>query len=57
MSCAIDPISLAHQWRKSLCDDDDGALRKNHCRLWFLQWVFPIGAPTAQWRKKQEDVL
>ncbi len=33
MICAIEPPSLAHQWRKALCADDKGALRINPWRI------------------------
>jgi hypothetical protein len=47
MTCAITPISMARQWRKSVCAVVIGALRKNQWRIGVRRLVFLM---ERQWR-------
>jgi hypothetical protein len=47
MTCAINLLSMAHQWRKRVCAVVIGALRKNQWRFGCAIGVFPT---ERQWR-------
>jgi len=51
MSCAINLLSMAHQWRKPVCAVVIGALKEKPMAYWLRHWLFPDGAPMAQQRQ------
>jgi hypothetical protein len=53
MSCAINPISMAHQWRKPFCAVIDWCPKEKAMAHLLAPLAFSNGAPMAQWRTKQ----
>jgi hypothetical protein len=45
--CAINPFSMAHQWRNQVCAVIDWRLSKNQWRIGCFHWFFLMA---RQWR-------
>ena len=48
MSCAIEPFSMAHQWRKALCAIIEKTPKAKAMAQIVRHWPFSDGAPMAK---------